>query len=442
MNKIWLKTVGDKSVFQKCSKEQIEGMTDEEFVAYKEAQEADVKAQMKDYVDQKSKEAEERMKELQTEMSAVKDEQMKALKAAMLKQSEVIKELKSKGVDRNSSAFESAMKIAWDESVEEFKELKGGQSAGFVFKASQTYGDINSGLDFAQFKPGITDIPVRKPVFKTMFATIPISQESLKYTEQNTVVRDAQNVAKCAEVTSTTKETLVVNNIDTKVVQDTIDFCRMFVSDFDFMSSRINKLLNESIALRSDQQVLLGTGAGEETFSINSVSSDFSAANVACVLTTSIQAPNLVDLISGMATQIFELGQQNAYVPNKSIVNNCDWFKDVASLKDQNNNYLDTRVIVQGGKTFIVTLMGLIEVVTSPLVPQNSCYVLDSTKGDIVDRMEIQVDVSFENKDNFVKHIGTLLGWERFNFLVETNNANAFMRCLDIDAAIIAITKP
>lgn len=438
----WMVTKGTEQEFKELSPEELKELSDEEYGQYMSAKFEGLEDNMEKLIAEKAKASEERLKEIQEEINNVNSASVGTMKEAMKNMAATIARLEENGVDKDSNSFKSAMRKSWDEKADELKDLGSGQSLSITLKAEQTYGDIADGIDFAQMKPGITDAPVRKPVFKSLFPVIPIQTEFLEYTEQNTVVRDAQNVAKCSEVISTTKETLVVNSISTKVIQDTIDFCRMFVSDYAFMASRIRKLLEQSIALRSDQQVLLGTGAGEETFSINSVSSDFSAANPVCVLTAKIQAPNLVDLISGMATQIFELGEQNAYIPDTAIVNNCDWFTDVASLKDQNNNYLDTRVIVQGGKTFIVTLMGLIEVVTSPLVPQNDCYVFDRTKGDIVDRMETQIDVSFENKDNFVKHIGTLLGWERFNFLVENNNANAFMRCLDIAAALIAITKP
>ena len=138
------------------------------------------------------------------------------------------------------------VKKAWDDNMENLKGLESGGSLSMIVKATQTYGDIDSGEDFAQFKPGITDIPVRTTIFKSLFNTIPLSTETLKYTEQDTVVRNAQNVAKCAEVTSTTKETLIVRTIETKVIQDTLDFCRMFIADFAFMQSRINKLLNDS----------------------------------------------------------------------------------------------------------------------------------------------------------------------------------------------------
>ena len=217
-----------------------------------------------------------------------------------------------------------------------------------------------------------------------------------------------------------------------------IDFCRLFVADYPFMRSRIDRLINQSLSLRIDRQLLLGDGTGENLFSIDSTSSEFSAANVACDLATSIQAANMVDLILGMQTQIIELGEQEGYDPDTVIVNKCDWFKDVESLKDLNNNYLDTRVTMIGGTPFIGGMM----VMWSPIVVQNTLYVFDSMKGEIIDRQSLEIDIAFENKDNWEKEIATLKGMERLNFLVPNNWKNAFMKTSDIDTAVSAITKP
>jgi len=337
------------------------------------------------------------------------------------------------------STFKTAMKAAWDEKVDAIKEAHDSKkNIDITVKATQTYGDIDAGLDFAQMKPGVNDLPVRRPLIRDLFSTIPLSTEFLKYTEQDTVVRNAQNVAKCAAVTSTTKETLKVSSIETKVIKDQIDFCRLFINDYPFMESRINRLINQSIALRVDSQLLLGDGTGENTFSIDSVASTFDAANAVADIEFSVQAPTLVDLLLGMETQIIELGEQGDFVPNIAIVNKVDWFIQVQSRKDQNDNYLDGRVTMVGGRPMV----GNMAIMWTTIMPQNEVYVFDSTKGEVVDRQELVIEIAFENKDNWEKQIASLQGYVRLNFLVEDNNANAFMHAPDVTAALTAITKP
>jgi len=337
--------------------------------------------------------------------------------------------------------FETRLKSAFDEKETEWKDAlaKNTQTVNMVMaKAEQTYGDITSGSDFAQMRPGVTDVVVRAPRMRSLFSTIPLSTEVYKYVEQDTVVRDAQNVAKCAAVTSTTKETIIVRSMETVVIKDTISFCRLFVADYPFMQSRINKLLSESLALKEDDQLLNGTGAGLESNSVDSYSSEFNAANPVCVLTAKVQAPTMVDLILGMRTQIAKLGELNEFMPNIVLVDLCDWFIEVESRKDLNNNYIDSRVTIVNGVPFIAGMM----VIPLQNVGANKLFVFDSSKAEVLDRMTVEIEVAFQNKDNWEKEIADMKGILRENLWSPNNWHNAFMKCSDIAAALIAITKP
>ena len=432
MNKIWMKG----NVFGALTIEAQKGLTDEELEAYKSAEIEAGEARLKELEESNSASKDE-VEKLNRELNALKALNFDGLKKTMKALSLEVDKLKTEGVSKDSETFAGRLKSAFDKSVDALKSMRGGDHVSL--KATATYGDIADGLDFAQMKPGITDAPVRRVLFRSLFGTIPVSTEYLKYTEQDTVIRDAQNVAKCDWTSSTTKETLVVRSIETKMIKDIMDFCTQFVADYAFMASRIRKLITESVALKVDQQLLLGapTPVNEETNSINSVSSDFNAANPVCDISASIDFATLVDLILGMGVQIEELGLQNAYMPDTVLVNRCDWFVGVESRKNADGNYLDGRVTYIGGVPFI----GGMRVLTSPLVAPNTLYVFDSTKGEIVDRGLSDVEISYENKDNWEKEIGSIKAYERLNFLVENNNANAFMRCLDIDTAITAINK-
>ena len=146
----------------------------------------------------------------------------------------------------------------------------------------------------------------------------------------------------------------------------------------------------------------------------------------------------MVDLILAMRTQIIELGKQNFFMPNVVIVNACDWFTKVESRKDSNGNYIDSRVSFVNG----VPSIGGMMVVTSPLIPANTLYVFDSTKGEVIDRQTVQVSISTENGTDWEQEIASIKALVRLNFLVPNNWKNAFMKCSDVDVAIGAINKP
>ena len=444
MKNLWTK---DDGTFKKLNSEEVAKLENDDVIKYQDDLAADI-IKREEAIASKIVALGEENESNKAELKALKDElisantetadMVKSMVETMREQGRQLGKLVDTGsIDKGS--FKSEMKAAWDSNLSKIQEAHDSKkNIDLTVKATQTYGDIDAGLDFATMKPGVTDIPVRAPKIRDLFNTIPLATEFLKFTEQDTVVRDAQNVAKCAAVTSTTKEELIVSSIETKVIKDQIDFCRLFIADYPFMESRINRLINQSIALRVDSQLLLGDGTGENTFSIDSVASTFNAANAAADISTSVQVPTLVDLILGMETQIIELGQQNAFMPDTVIVNKVDWFIQVQSRKDQNDNYLDGRVTVVNG----MPQVGGMAVIWTTIMPQNEIYVFDSTKGEVVDRQELSLEVAFENKDNWEKQIASLQGYVRLNFLVESNNANAFMHAPDVAAALTAITAP
>jgi hypothetical protein len=378
--------------------------------------------------------------EKNTELTAEQSKKLSEQAEILIKQGNVIAELQKRDTSNHVNSFKSELKKTFEKELDGLKNFGKNSTISLEVKATQTYGDIDQGSDFAQMRPGITDSPIRRAgVIRSLFSTIPVSTEYYKYSYQDTVVRDAQNVAKCAPwVTSNTKETIKVDTIQTKMIKDIIRFCRQFIADYPFMESRIRKLINESVALRIDQQLLLGTGLGEQTFSINSVASEFSATNVDAPIGASVELATMVDLILAMRTQITVLGQENFFIPDTVMVNLLDWFTLVESRKDTQGNYIDSRVSYINGMPYIGGML----IVTSPLVANNTMYVFDSTKGEIVDRRLVTIEIATQNASEWESEIASLKAYERLNFLVINENSNAFMKCSDVEAAIVAITKP
>ena len=429
----------DYNKFQALDAKAIGDLSEDDLIEYHQAKMADDLAKIK-AIEEDVKGNKDGLAAIVKSLAETRDQIMKAV----IKQGETLAEMARK------NGAPQVVKGGFEKAFEKVKDKltaikKGELKEGFQFAVdltkavvTQTYGDIDAGSDFAQMRAGVIDKPVRAPRFRQIFGTIPLSTEVYKYVEQDSVVRDAQNVANCTAITtSLTKETLLVSSIEPVKVKDMIKACIDFLDDYAFMQSRINKLLNESVTLQVDEQVLLGTGIAPEMNSIDSVASEFSAANPILVLTLKIQAANFVDLILGMATQIAMLGLENSFRPNIAVVNLGDWFIDVASAKDLNNNYLDSRITRVGPSLMI----GDLEIITSPIVAANTCYVFDSSQGEILDRRQLVVDVAFENGTDWESDIVALKGSERLNFLVPNELANAFMKCSDVTTAITAITS-
>ena len=192
-----------------------------------------------------------------------------------------------------------------------------------------------------------------------------------------------------------------------------------------------------SVLFLLDKQILLGSGTGEELNSIDSYSSEFSATNSDAPIGATIKDANLVDLIGAMQTQIFVLGKENGYNPDTVVVNVLDWFTLVNSYKDADNNYMDYRIVTING---VPTVNGM-RVVTSPEVAPGTCYVFDSSKGEMLVNQSFQSSIAYENDTDWENDLVAMKASVRANLLVEANNQNAFMKCSDIATGIAAITS-
>jgi HK97 family phage major capsid protein len=323
--------------------------------------------------------------------------------------------------------------------IKDNKSLKGG-SMDFTLKATQVASDINSGADYAQMIEGTIEKPVRKALIMDLFRRKAVSTEYIKYREENVVTRDAKFVIACASSTHTTKKSWIVRTVELAKIRDIVDACIDMLDDYAFVESEVRQLIEESIKLKADYELLLGVGvASTDMLSIETVSSEFNPANVLANFSTASGTPfqdaNLEQLADAMSAQISVFGEQNAWMANTLVMNFKD-FVNYRNLKDANGNKLMHTL-----SDSVATIAGL-RVVTSPIVAADTCYVFDSSKGEILDRQAITVKTSYENNDNIEHETVTFVAVERLQFHVANINRDAFMKCSGVAAAIALITAP
>jgi len=350
-------------------------------------------------------------------------------------------EMKSLKASKVSSEKETMFKESFEAKKAELKSLKEGnvRNVNMAFKADVTYSDLTHDNELNQLGSGISDIVKKRVFLYDLFRKTPMVTETFAYLEQTSAVRDAKGTALCAKgFTSLSKEEIGVQRVNYVKLKDTVDICKDYADDFGFVENRYRTLLADSMAFKIETELLLGTNTSTSTNSIDNVSSEFSATNADAPIGATIQDANYVDLLLSMATQIDVLGQQASFSANVALVNKLDWFKFVESKKDANNNYLDYRVRSVNGMIVVGDLVIL------PLVdvPANSVYVMDTTRGEILDRRSVEMTMSAENGTNFVDDFVTMMITAKMQFLVKSNDSNAFMKCSDVATAITAITAP
>lgn len=378
----------------------------------------------------------EAIKELVKELNEANVSQFAELTKAMI---EIGKQVRKNG-EKPQSQAEKGLRQYIEENSEVLKGIRergaNAKQLEFTIKGTQGATDIGQRDDYATFLPGTVRKPVRRTRILDLFRRKKVSSEYIKYREENVVTRDAKFVIACATSTHTTKKTWQNRTVELAKIRDIVDICLDMLADYDFVESEIYQLITESVMLKADYELLLGSSvAATDMLSIDFISSEFNAANVLAPFTAAFEQANIEQLVDAMAAQINIFGQENMWMADTVIMNYRDFIL-YRNLKDSNGNKL-IKTLSDG----TATIAGL-QIVTSPIVPSNEIYVFDSTQGEILDRQTLTVKTSYENNDNIEHEMVTIVAVARLQFHVSTINRDAFMKSSDVAAAITAITAP
>ena len=304
---------------------------------------------------------------------------------------------------------------------------------GFEVKATHNPTDIADRDELGLYLPGTGKAPLRKYTVAGLFSRQPVNKEFIKYMEQASVTRDGKVVIACAASTHNTKLTWDLKSEQIAKVRDFTNICTDMMDDYSFVEGEIKELVTQGVDGKEDSEILNGSGAVN---SIDSIASEFDAANVLAVYTGAFQSPTIAELTAAMKAQIFTFGAENAWDSNVILMNHNDMVKFMHA-KDKNDNYLLPNFVMGNGG-----ILNGMQIVTSPLVAANTLFVMDSKQGKIYDRMSTKVDMFFENGTNAEQDLVTVKATKRMQFIVRNLQKNAFMKCTDIAAALTAITKP
>ena len=375
--------------------------------------------------------------ELKTLVEGLKVSEFEAMKSTLKAQGSAMAKLVEQveiQTSKEDVSFTAAVLKGISENADRLKDVikNGAGTVKLEIKASQSSADIASMTDYAMVEGGVGQIATRQTLMKSLFPVQPIATEYLKYNDQETIVRDAKNVAGCATSTHLSKITWQVRTLQISKVRDFVDICVDMIDDATFVAGEIQSLVSTDVALKVDEQLLLGTGVYPELNSVSAVASTFGAGSYALA----IQDATLIDLIKVGAAQISDFGQNNKFMANTVLLNPVDAMK-MQLLKNADGNYMVPNWITSDGVN-----IGSMRVIANQLVPANEAYIFDSSKGTIFQRRGATVELAFENRENFEKELVTVKAYERLNFRVRNVDANAFMHIADITAAIAAILKP
>lgn len=244
--------------------------------------------------------------------------------------------------------------------------------------------------------PGIIVPGLRRLTIRDLLAQGRISSNSLEYVREEVFTNNADVVAEKA-LKPESDITFSKQTANVKTIAHWVQASRQVMDDAPMLQSYVNDRLMYGLALKEEGQLLNGDGSGDNLEGLNKVATAYD---------TSLNATGdtRADIIAHAIYQVTE----SEFSASGIVLNPRDWHS-IALLKDNEGRY-----IFGGPQAFTSNIMwGL------PVVPTKAQVAGTFTVGgfdmasQVWDRMDATVEVSREDRDNFVKNMLTILCEER-----------------------------
>ncbi|HAX7496658.1 phage major capsid protein [Escherichia coli] len=244
--------------------------------------------------------------------------------------------------------------------------------------------------------PGIIMPGLRRLTIRDLLAQGRTSSNALEYVREEVFTNNADVVAEKA-LKPESDITFSKQTANVKTIAHWVQASRQVMDDAPMLQSYINNRLMYGLALKEEGQLLNGDGTGDNLEGLNEVATAYD---------TSLNATGdtRADIIAHAIYQVTE----SEFSASGIVLNPRDWH-NIALLKDNEGRY-----IFGGPQAFTSNIMwGL------PVVPTKAQAAGTFTVGgfdmasQVWDRMDATVEVSREDRDNFVKNMLTILCEER-----------------------------
>ena len=267
---------------------------------------------------------------------------------------------------------------------------------GSFYKAV-TSATISAGTTVApQRLDGIVTPGLQRLTVRDLLAQGSTSSNALEYVRENVFTNSAAPVAEGAlkpesDITFT-KETANV-----KTIAHWIQASRQIVSDSSQLQSYINNRLMHGLALKEEAQLLNGNGTGDNLTGLNTVATAYSTG-------LTVTGDTFADVVAHAVYQV----STSEFEASAVILNPSDWHK-ISLMKDQEGRY-----IFGGPQAFASKVMWGLPVVTTMSQAVNTFTVgAFNLASQVWDNMDASIEVSNQDRDNFVKNMLTILCEER-----------------------------
>ncbi|WP_198651172.1 phage major capsid protein [Salinicola sp. CPA57] len=298
---------------------------------------------------------------------------------------------------------------SWGESVAESEGTKSlikdrrGSSGRIDVKAITSVGDGGSAGDLVrpQRLPGIISSPDEVLTVRSLIMPGRTISSSIEYVQETGFTN---NAAPAPETTLKAESDIKFGlaNANVRTIAHWVQATKQILDDTPQLASYIDGRLRYGLAYVEDQQLLLGDGTGENLFGILPQASDYNTARTKA-------GDTRIDVMRHAILQV-RLAQYRA---SGIVLHPADW-EAIELTKTDDNAYIFANP-VSGTQP---RLWGL-PVVESDAIPEGTFLTGAWNMGaQIFDRETTTVEVSTEDRDNFIKNMVTVRAEERLALAV------------------------
>ncbi len=244
--------------------------------------------------------------------------------------------------------------------------------------------------------PGIIMPGLRRLTIRDLLAQGRISSNALEYVREEVFTNNADVVAEKA-LKPESDITFSKQTANVKTIAHWVQASRQVMDDAPMLQSYVNNRLMYGLALKEEGQLLNGDGTGDNIEGLNKVATAYD---------TSLNATGdtRADIIAHAIYQVTE----SEFSASGIVLNPRDWH-NIALLKDNEGRY-----IFGGPQAFTSNIMWGLPVVPTKVQAAGTFTVGGfDMASQVWDRMNATVEVSRDDRDNFVKNMLTILCEER-----------------------------
>ncbi|RIY01484.1 phage major capsid protein [Aureimonas flava] len=280
------------------------------------------------------------------------------------------------------------------------------QSEGLIMKTTITSGASSGGALTQPYRDEAVLLPRRPLRVRDLIPSIKITTGAVEYPKQ-TARSSAPAMVAEGQLKPESAISFTMQTTAAKVIAHWVPASRQILDDASQLAGIIDSDLRFGLAMKEDEQLLMGSGSGENLLGMITQATAYAAP-------FTVSGQTIIDQV-GLAILQTALTD---FPPDGIIMHPSDWMR-IRLTKDAGGNY----IFGNPATSSTALLWGLPVVATTSMQIDKFLCGSFQNAATVYDRWEPRVEISTEHSDFFARNLVAILAEERLAFAVKNPNA-------------------